>query len=330
MRFDDTIATVLAQPADRPDRRAAQWRQLVDLLAQRRGDNGQIEAGRAFDFLRTNRARIDPSIRREAARALTGLAVKPDLIAFFAEDNASVAAPLIAGARLDSQEWLALLPRLGPAARALLRHRRDLPPEVEKALFMFGASDLVLESALARPASAPPQPESQIKELVERIEAYRRHKEEDREAARASIDAEPAEGFRWESGADGIMRWIEGAPREALVGQSIATIAGPGQYGVDGQAAGAFEKKAPFRDARISVAGDGPAAGDWRISGVPFFDAHRGSFLGYRGTARRPRVDEIARQLKEGPSGLFGPQFPADSLRQRISSRASCTSAEAS
>ena len=318
MRFDDTIATVLAQPADRPDRQAAQWRQLVDLLAQRRGDNGQVEAARAFDFLRTNRARIDPSIRREAARSLTGLAVKPDLIAFFAEDTASVAAPLIAGARLDSQEWLALLPRLGPAARALLRHRRDLPPEVEKALFMFGASDLVLESALAEPVAAPPQRESQIRELVERIEAFRRHKEEDLEAVRAMVDAEPAEGFRWETSADGVMRWIEGAPREALVGQSIAMIAGPGQHGVDGQAAGAFEKKAPFRDARFSVAGDGPSAGDWRISGVPFFDSHRGSFLGYRGTARRPRVDEIARQLKDGPSGLFGPQFPADSLRQLI------------
>ena len=38
--------------------------------------------------------------------------------------------------------------------------------------------------------------------------------------------------------------------------------------GVDGQAAGAFEKRSPVRDARFSVAGEGPASGDWRISGV--------------------------------------------------------------
>ena len=41
----------------------------------------------------------------------------------------------------------------------------------------------------------------------------------------AAMPAEPAEGFRWETGADGIIRWVEGAPRGALVGQSIAAIA---------------------------------------------------------------------------------------------------------
>ena len=67
--------------------------------------------------------------------------------------------------------------------------------------------------------------------------------------------------------ATSIVRWVEGAPREALVGQTIAAIAGPGQYGVDGQAAGAFEKRSPVRDARFRVPGEGAAAGDWRISG---------------------------------------------------------------
>ncbi|HST35756.1 MAG TPA: HAMP domain-containing sensor histidine kinase, partial [Allosphingosinicella sp.] len=78
-----------------------------------------------------------------------------------------------------------------------------------------------------------------------------------------------------------------------------------------------FDKRAPFRDARFSVAGDGPAAGDWRISGVPYFDPRRGSFQGYRGTARRPRPDEIARAA-DAPVGVFGTHFPADSLRQLI------------
>src|SRR6185436_10674774 len=81
---------------------------------------------------------------------------------------------------------------------------------------------------------------------------------------------------------------------------------------------GGFEKRAPFRDARFAVAGEGPASGDWRISGIPFFDPRTGAFLGYRGTARRPRLDEIATAAREAAPGLFGTQFPAESLRQLI------------
>ena len=322
MRFDDTIATVLAQPADGPERWAAQWRQLVDLVAQRRDDSDPIDVERAFDFLRRHRSRIDPEVRAGAARDLAGLAVDPDLLLYFAEDSPSVAAPLIAGARLGGDDWLEVLPRLGPAARALLRHRQDLPGEVRQALGVFGAADLVLETSVtaesAAPATASERAESQIRELVERIEAYRKQKAEDR--YRAPPMPEAAEGFRWEAGSDGIMRWVEGAPREALVGQTIAAIAGPGHYGVDGQAAGAFEKRSPFRDARFRVPGEGPAAGDWRISGVPFFDPARGSFQGYRGTARRPRLDEVARDGGDvaAGAGLFGTHLPANSLRQLI------------
>jgi signal transduction histidine kinase len=314
MRFDDMIATVLAQPPDRGDRLTAQWRQLVDLLAQRRPGAGEGEIARAYALLRETRGAVDAAARRQAALSLAGRRVDPDLVAFFAEDHASVAAPLIATARLDSAAWIALLPRLGPPARALLRHRDDLGGEVRQALGAFGASDFVLEGARAE---APVQSESQIRELVARIEAYRKHKDGDHPAP-APVDHTPAEGFRWETGTDGILVWIEGAPRGSLVGQSIAWIAGPGQYGVDGQAAGGFEKRAPFRDARFSVPGDGAAAGDWRISGIPFFDPQSGGFLGYRGTARRPRPDEIARTAAEAEPGVFGTQFPADSLRQLI------------
>jgi hypothetical protein len=321
MRFDDMIGTVLAQPAAPPAKRGARWRQLVDLLAQRRARDPD-ERARAFDFLREHRAAVDSQVRREAAKTLVGLAIEPDLLAFFAEDAPSVAAPIMAGARLEAAQWLAVLPRLGPAARSLLRHRRDLPVEVRAALGAFGASDFVLEGHVAASAAPPPlspeHDESQIQELVERIEAYRRRQEEDKEAARVPADTAPADGFRWETATDGIVLWVEGAPREALVGQSLAVIAGLGQYGVDGQAAGAFEKRAPFRDARFTVPGEGVASGDWRISGVPFFDPERGAFLGYRGTARRPRLDETARGGAPSPSGLFGPQFPADSLRQLI------------
>jgi signal transduction histidine kinase len=53
---------------------------------------------------------------------------------------------------------------------------------------------------------------------------------------------------------------------------------------------------------------------------VPFFDAGQGTFLGYRGSARRPRLDEVAHggAPAEAPAGLFGTDLPADSLRQLI------------
>jgi signal transduction histidine kinase len=319
------IATALAQPARGPTDHASKWRQLVDLLAQRRGGGESGEVDEAYASLRAHRDEMGLVIRQQVAATLGGRAIPPRLLAFFAEDHVSVAQPLIATCRLAPNEWLEVLPLLTPTGRGMLRHRRDLAPEVEQALSAFGASDLVLgaspEAIKAGAALIPAveRGEVQIRDLVAKIEAYRRQKQEASEAAPPEpVDSPPLEGFRWESGSDGIVVWVEGAPRGPIVGQSIASIAERGQFGVDGQAAGAFEKRAPFRDARFSVAGEGPAAGDWRISGVPFFDPHRGNFLGYRGSARRPRLDEVARTGGSGDSGLFGSKLPADSLRQLI------------
>ena len=320
MRFDDMIATVLAQPERGAGERAAKWRQLVDLLAQRRAGAAGADAERAFAFLAAHRDEVGLAVRQQTARMLSWRRIEPGLLAFFAGDHASVAQPLIATCRLDADEWLALLPALSPTARGLLRHRRDLPREVEQALASFGSSDFALASPDGASSPAIDRGEAQIRELVARIEAYRRQKEAAPPPEPEPEEEEaPAEGFRWECGTDGIILWVEGAPRGPLVGQSIASIAERGQFGVDGQAAGAFEKRAPFRDARFSVAGEGPAAGDWRISGVPFFDPRGGHFLGYRGSARRPRLDEVARggPAAEG-NGVFGTKLPADSLRQLI------------
>jgi signal transduction histidine kinase len=320
LRFDDMIATVLRQSEARPAALAAKWRQLVDLVAQGRSGSGSRDE--AVAWLRANRARVPAEARLEAARALAGRRVDPAVVAFFAEDVPAVAAPLVGGALLDAGTWIELLPQLGPVARGLLRHRRDLPDEVADALFRFGAGDFALGGEV-RPADAVATPaaersEAQIRDLVARIESFRRRR--DAAGAAAAIPPAPVDEFQWETGPDGVILWVEGAPRGPLVGQSIASIAERGQYGVDGQAAGAFEKRAPFRDARFSVPGGGAASGDWRISGVPFFDAAQGNFLGYRGTARRPRLDEVAHGAvpAEAGTGLFGTDLPADSLRQLI------------
>lgn len=322
MRFDDMIATALAQAGGDPARRATCWRQLVDLLAQRRGREAAQEAAaaQAYGWLRAHRGEIDPALRRKAARSLAGLSVDPEMVVFFCEDQPGIAAPLVAAARLDVEQWRAILPRLGPAGRALLRHRRDLDPRIVRALAAFGPTDFVLTGAVA---AGTPSSESQIRELVERIESYRRRRgaaggeSPPADEAGPPREAEPVEGFRWEAGADGVIHWVSGVARGAILGLGIATIAAPGRYGVDGQAAGAFARRAPFRDARLTIAGEGPAGGEWRISGVPVFDPARGAFLGYRGAARRPRIDEVARPAAAA-RGPFGEAMPADAVRQLV------------
>jgi signal transduction histidine kinase len=321
MRFDDMIATALAHAEGDPARVATCWRQLVDLLAQRRGrDPGDEAAAEAYAWLRVHRAEIDPDLRRRTARSLAGLRVDPEMLVFFCEDQAGIAAPLMGAARLDAEEWRAILPRLGPAGRALLRHRRDLDPEVVRALETFGHSDFALTGTVAAEKTGG---ESQIRELVERIESYRRRKVAPgamaaTEEVEPPREAEPVECFRWETGTDGVIRWVSGAARGAILGLGIATIAAPGRYGVDGQVAGAFAKRAPFRDARLTVAGEGPASGEWRVSGVPVFDPARGAFLGYRGAACRPRIDEVARPAAAASRGPFGEAMPADAVRQLV------------
>jgi hypothetical protein len=321
LRFDDMIATVLAQPEPNSGARAAKWRQLVDLLAQ---PGRESEAsGDAFAWLEAQRAEVPAQLRRDVAASLAGRRVTAGIAAFFAADAPPVAGAALGGIRLAPDDWRDVVPGLSPTARGMLRHRRDLPREAVDALSAFGPTDLSLSGSVATAGEARVSPaaersETQIRELVQRIENFRRQ----REAAPPPVaPGEPTEAFQWETGPDGTILWVEGAPRGPLIGQSIASIAERGQFGVDGQAAGAFEKRAPFRDARFSVPGTGAASGDWRISGVPFFDPGQGSFLGYRGSARRPRVDEFAppgaARAPQG-AGLFGTDLPPDSLRQLI------------
>lgn len=324
LRYDDTIGTVIAQSGISPDARRAAWRQLVDLVAQSRTDSDQIDT--VYGTLRAWREFVPFADRAKAARAIAGRRVPPALFAFFAEDGAGVAAPLARAARFSVSEWTALLPMLSPPVRGLLRHREDLPVEVRLALDSFGPTDFVIAASDAaivdQPTDdAPPAPDPltggvAIRALVERIAAYRK----DHPVRAIEPDPAPPEesatAFRFETGTDGILIWVEGAPREALIGLSIASVADTHDHGVDGHVAGAYRRRSSFRDARLSIAGVGPVAGEWRISGVPFFDRESGRFTGYRGSARRPRVDEVAHTSAMTTAG--GTALPAESLRQLV------------
>jgi signal transduction histidine kinase len=354
LRFDDSLETVLAADMATPLGARAAWRQLVDLIGR-----GRVEPrADLMATLETIRDRVDVDVRAASARALEYARPPAALARLLVTDVAAVAEPILRGARLDAQAWIDLLPLLGPRARGILRHRRDLEPAVMHALDGFAAADFVLQhdgpkasaaSAVEQPVATPPNapyaPSSfvsvaeaarglpavaralrgaspardgepaasgtfQIADLVERIAAYQRHRQENPDALPVSRST-PHDGFRFETDSAGVMRWVDGVDRGPLIGLSLDMASMAGEARVDGVAAGAFRRRSPFSNARLVVAGNSAAGGDWRISAVPLFDPDTGRFIGYRGTARRPRPDEQAAPTPK-------PDLAPDSLRQLV------------
>jgi hypothetical protein len=167
------------------------------------------------------------------------------------------------------------------------------------------------------PADGPQQ--FDISDLVARIAAFNREREA---PAPASLDdrAPAAEAFRFETDAGGTIRWVGGVSPTAIVGLCFAHIAPPCAAQVDASVSGAYRGRGAFRDARLAIGGRSDAAGEWRMSGTPAFDPATGRFVGYRGSARRPRHDESA-----APAPAV--RAASDSLRQLVHELRTPTSA---
>ncbi len=310
------IATILTLPMAGEGARAMAWRQLVDIVAQAGDRLDPDTRAAAHDRIATLRPGVDPAERRNASASLAGRAT-PEAVAIFACDEPAIAAPVLARAQIDDARWLAMIPTLPPTSRAILRNRRDLSPVVERALASYGPSDFALPGLVAVPAELPVESASQIRALVERIEAFR--SQQPLADAILPDPPEPAtdpvsDRFTFETMLDGTIDWVEGVEREPLIGLSIGEAAPPRSAGVDGQAAGAFRRRAPFRDARLSVAGASNSSGDWLMTAHPLFDPRSGRFAGYRGEARRPGPQERALRFATAASTPLAP----DSLRQLV------------
>lgn len=159
----------------------------------------------------------------------------------------------------------------------------------------------------ATEAVAEPEGPFEIADVVARIDAFYTLQQD-----RAAHAPPPirVDGFRFETDELGVIRWVEGVSRAPLIGLSLELNSNGDGSRADGVAAGALRQRAVFSDARLMVVGESDAAGEWRISGAPAFDRATGRFSGYRGTARRPRREEIAAPVapRNDPA--------ADSLRQ--------------
>ena len=285
MRFDDRLLTLMRYPTPDVGAKAAVWTQIVDVMAQDRNSLSPELRATALSKLDELRGDVPDRRRLACAVSIAGRALAVDLVALFAADIPAVAAPILTRAQLSDAQWADLLPTLPMPSRALLRERRDLSPFADRALASFGSSDFALPQAEPQQPAGLTDVTTPIGELVKRIEAYRSR---DAQAVRSTVREIPQmRSFAFETDSAGIMAWIEGAPRGPLIGIALGEMAEPAGYGVDGQASGAFRKRAPIRDARLTVPGVGSAAGEWLITAQPFFDRASGRFEGYRGVARR-------------------------------------------
>lgn len=344
MRFDDSLKTVLAADVSTSFGARAAFRQLTDLIARKRAPADDL----LLDQLRSLRALVPVETRSSVARGLALVDPPVALVALFAEDEPEVAAAVLRIAQLAPEDWETLIPRLSPMGRSVLRQRRDLPPIATRSLESLGSTDFSLSDQ--RPRSAFPvavervgaaiapveavtpvhsagaaeqrqqaaqaggtSERFEIADLVHRIEEFQRGR--NTPYPLNEVEAAQVASFRFETDADGIIRWIDSAPRGAVIGTHLAH-AGRARTGVDGVAAGAFRKRAAFADARLVIAGNSPLGGDWRIAGVPVFEQSSGRFLGYRGSARRPRIEEDAARAR--PAEVTIDRRGAEGLRRLV------------
>jgi len=290
VRFDDRLMTVLDQPASDPHDRAVRWRQLVDLVARAgaQADNPLVE--QALGLIRSDRPQVDATLRAAAARAVAALPLPFELVALFASDTLTVSAPMLAAARLERDDWVKVLGVADEETRQFIETLHpDLPPPGEA---IDTAIDTGEEEPFVEPADdiSPGHAIPSISDVVARIERLRRGRTPAPGAYSADEGPPPVFAaapalFRWECGPSGEIAWVEGAPRGPLIGRSIARA--EETEGVDEEVERAFAMRAPFRDAQLTLPGEGALAGAWKISGVPAFEPADGRFAGYRGIALR-------------------------------------------
>jgi len=331
MRYDDRLATVLRLPVGGAAFARIQWRKLVDLLgtapAEARGDILDAAHVRLADL-----ARELPASTRTAILSDPGLRLRsPRLVAALASGEPQVARAALTAAQLSEEQWRDLVPALPASARVQLAARRDLPTSTRELLGRLGATGLHLPGEAppprapepvpaAKPAPQPtaqpaPEPAAEITgigAIVQRIEAFRRAREETgpvRLGAKASAIAprlplgedapSPLTHFDFATDAAGRIVWAEGRFAPMLVGMALASH--------DGLAA-PIARHQPIRAATLTLAGAEAIAGPWRIDAAPRFDPVGGRFAGHVGRARR--LGEVA--ASPSPAG------ESDRLRQML------------
>lgn len=303
MHFDDRLATVLRHRAAGERAARTQFRQLLDLLGNRRTARDGSMLAAAWLRLAALGEAIDPGERARMIRE-PGLRFRnPELALHLAEDEPEVAAAALAVAQLTVDDWEALIPRLPLRARGFLRLRRDMPMATQELLERLGIRDRglprpdvlldepVVERAPARPIPANDQTsddeteDSEIGALVRRIETFRKSR-----AARPAEEApqlplgERADGararvhgFAFTTDAEGRIDWADAPVAPMVVGGLLPAAADS-----------ARRQYQPLRGVPANWDGGPAIEGAWTIDAAPRFSDPGGRFIGYAGRFRRP------------------------------------------
>ncbi|MEH6661517.1 MAG: histidine kinase dimerization/phospho-acceptor domain-containing protein [Parasphingorhabdus sp.] len=313
MRFDDRLTTVLKGSLPEGAGAATQWRQVIDLLAQKTGDlaNQDVQAG--LTRLRDLHERVSEQDRLIAVQSLNGRLRSAPLLVYLTADTDAVCDAAMTAADLAPAICADAYPRLSPRAQQRLRAQGfaivdDQPaPSVPQAADEFPPADdraddiPAIDSLTDQPADpAEKLAESQISALVEKIADYQKNRPievaraMDNEDSGDSIFAESLETIRFETDESGTINWTEGPPKGAIVGVTIAQPAFDEGPGPDAYGAAAFRQRMPMENARMRLCGAAIVSGDWRMSAIPCFSEETGRFEGYRGVMRRPNMAEDA------------------------------------
>ena len=339
MHFDDRLATVLRNRATGERSARTQFRQLIDLLGERaQGEDTSLKTAAYLRLLALGdliSTRERTSIVGEAGWRFRN----PELVRWFGDAHPHVAAAALARAQLTGDEWAQIIPNFPIHARGFLRNRKDLPESAVQVLDRLGVADralprpepqdlveeyatidlppapaplrLIPEDILAQTADGaePEAPLQQtgesIRALVERIEAFKRRREEraaDGEktpAPQAIAQAESAAlriDFRTDT--DGMIDWVDGVPAPSMIGMDLAASVSLAKL---------FGARLPIREESVTLRGAVAVEGDWMLDAVPRFSREEGLFRGYLGRLRRAV-----------PSGVSSRQKEADKLRQLL------------
>ena len=311
MRFDDCLRTVLSADTSAGLGAQSAWRQLLDLVGRRRiaADDVAIRSLKALRLL------VPLDVRVASARALALLTPPSALVFLLAEDELSVAAPVIRTVNLSADTWLALLPRLTPAMRSILRQRIDLPPDAARGLQAFGSTDFVLSDGYSTISQTsdigyePVEPAIQAKESLptsERNDDKQRgielldapisggsgldedslttsdivlrieaFRQTHTKVVRPALLSQPSDRLCYEADVKRLIRWAKGAERSALVSRRFDR---------------ANVTPSDRRDAGravLEVGGTSDAAGTWLVASKPVYDRRTGRLVGARGVGRR-------------------------------------------
>jgi len=341
MQFDDRLATVLRMQAGNERSANTQYRQLLDLAgtAPENADNELL--ARAYARLEELSASIDADRRAEMIREPGMRLRSPGLVGFLARQELPVASAAMAAARLGESQWNALIPDLPIPARALLRHRKDLPASTSELLARLGVADLVLPQPPSDAEQAPAQVEEPVLDidpdlaigadgddgigaLVRRIEAFQRAREAATAALRSDAPrlplVEPQEDAAWLAGSafdfatdtEGRITWADPAFAPMAVGLMLANRSPDAPARLGPRAIADFMNRQPIEAERITIDGAPAVAGEWQLDAAPLFAMSSGSFTGYRGRLRRPV--EFRQISSRGPSSPS--DTSADRMRQ--------------